>query len=110
MAEAVSRRAGVPLLGHPQAATCRPQDSQYLLSGLRAAAQPAHADDVSRRPQLEQKSASDSGRGPQRAQDGTDSGVTVGAFEDVAAEARRSALTLAETMASIWSKAAAASS
>src|SRR3954468_12958992 len=91
----------------PQAATCRPQDSQNLLSGLKAASHPAQADGgLSRRPQPEQKSASASGRGPHTAQDGADWKVAVEVFEDVAAEANRSARTLVATMISISSKAA----
>src|SRR3954462_4500726 len=111
MAEAACRGVGGSLLDCPQAAPARPQDSQSLLSGLRAASQPAHAEcATSRRPQVEQKSASASGRRPQRVQDADDVTVTVGAFDDVAAEARRSARTLAVTRTSMSSKASASDS
>src|SRR3954467_11513484 len=92
-----------------QAATRRPHASQYRLSGVSAAPQLLHPEGVvSRRPQLEQKIASGSDRGPQAVQDGGEVGGIDG-FDDVVAEAERSARTLAATMTSISSNAAPSS-
>ena len=84
-----------------QAATWRPQLSQYLLPGTRVAAQRSHTILTgSRRPQLEQYTASGSGRGPQLEHAGPLDGEDAGASDDFEAKAERSARTLAAIMVS----------
>ena len=100
------RAIGVSII-ESYAATCRPQASQNLLFGWRAAPQRSHAERPGNgRPQVEQKTASGSGRGPQVLQDLVKSVDRTGTSDGATVEAERSARTLAAIMASISSEAA----